>query len=603
MQNYTEDYRTVMLDDGQVHRLIGTVDGQDFNEEDVKNPSWNGVASNQNVLIGSAAIGKLQITFLKPFLNQGSWEDKVIVINDGTKIGETDEGEPIWEDKLIGTFYIGEAIWTNVGTIDVTAYDSLSKMDIDLTFEQTSGRLYDLLKFIELKTGVPLGMTQAEVEALPNSSEIISPYTENDMKTFRDMLSKLAQIVGGFAYAKRDGSFALKSFNNTSLVSIPITRRMRDAKYSDYQTRFDYLSYSDVKEGEVRYIGDQNGYGMDIGANPFLQYGLNEVRTRMANAIFDVVHIMTYTPYTVALLPSFCVLDLGDVVTFLDDYTGNDSSGAIMSMTWTYGKSVKIQCYGANPNLKKGKSSTDNSINGISSKSSQYTLVTHTYENAEAYNLANHQKSSPVVGISFATVRDGTLVKMLHEINLDLNVIGDEATVTAFYYLNDELQGYQPVGTFSEDGKQIIPLMYFLKSLPGGQAYDWEVVLRIDGGTGTIARGDVHAWLEGQGLVAVDEFAGTIHVEDYYEPAVLNKEIAPILDALTALDISNIDVDIPLSDLLNIAGLGEKELATLNDRNVSVQFAYVVYALVTDDGFAFVTDDGYTLTNSDGGWH
>ena len=104
-------------------------------------------------------------------------------------------------------------------------------------------------------------------------------------------------------------------------------------------------------------------------------------------------------------------------------------------------------------------------------------------------------------------------------------------------------------------------------------------------------------------LVAIDEFAGTIHIEDTYEPIVLDKQLATIIDTVTHLDISQIDKKIEtLQDLWDVTGIGERDLAPLYDRGVAVNFAYVVYALVTDDGYAFVTDDGYTLTNSDGGW-
>ena len=108
---------------------------------------------------------------------------------------------------------------------------------------------------------------------------------------------------------------------------------------------------------------------------------------------------------------------------------------------------------------------------------------------------------------------------------------------------------------------------------------------------------------EGSGLVALDEFAGTIHVEDVYEPVILTREIANIVDTVSELTIADYGVKVEtLQDLWNVIGIGQKDLATLYDRNVSVAFAYVVYALVTDDGYAFLTDDGYVLTNSDGGY-
>lgn len=605
MLPFTEDYRDVMYSDDQFHRLTGTVGGISFTAEDVKDASWAGICSNQNVLIGSAAISSLKITFLKAFLPSGTWEGKIVTIYDGTMIGGTEE-DPIFEDKLIGTFYIADAVWTNIGTIKVTAYDVLSLLDKDVSFEQTTGFLYDHLKLISMETNAPLGLTQADCEAMQNGTKIISIYAENDIKTYRDYLSKLSQIVGGFGYAKRNGSFALRPFDNVSLLTIPIDRRQRNAEYSDYQTRFDYLSYVDQVNGETIFIGDQNGYGMDIGANPFLQYGVDSVRSEMVNAIFEVVQGMTYTPYNVSVLPAFCILELGDVVTFSDDYNGNNSSGAIMSMTWTFSngvKSVKLQCFGSNPNLKKGKTSADNDISRIrSSRASE--IVIHTYKNAEAINLNNGRKKN-VVDISFATTK-AAIVTMNHEIILDVDSIIDpsgKATVTAYYYVNDELEGYTPVDTINSTGKHIVPLMYFLDNLGGGQAYEWRVELKIDGGSASIARGDVHAWLKGQGLVPLDEFDGTISCEDEFEPMMFNRKITSFVDEVLALDISEIDIDMQLADILNIVGLGKKNLVPIRDEECSVEFAVITYALCTNDGgFALCTTDGnHTICNSDGG--
>ena len=138
-----------------------------------------------------------------------------------------------------------------------------------------------------------------------------------------------------------------------------------------------------------------------------------------------------------------------------------------------------------------------------------------------------------------------------------------------------------------------------------GQRENLKVELEVNGGSATIDRGDVHAWLQGQGLVAIDEFAGTIHIEDTYEPIVLDKQLATIIDTVTELDISQIDVKIEtLQDLWNVTGICERDLTPLYDRGVSVQFSYAVYALVDDSGdYCVVSDDGqYVILNSDGGY-
>ena len=595
MQDFTNAYREKMLDESQTHRLTGSLDDHAFTGHDVKSVTCSGICSNQDVKIGSAAVSKLTLTFLTPILPRGEWEGKVIKIWDGTLIGPNTP-----EDKLIGTFWIGSADWTNIGTVEVTAYDCLNLMDDELDFEQTSGKIFDYLKLIELKTGAVLGMTQAEVEALPNGTKTISPAEDSGMKTYRDLLAKLAQLVGGFGYAKRDGTFAIKPFNNTSVIEIPLNRRKKNAVYSDFTTRFDNLTYTDSETGDQIIIGDPMGSGMDIGENPFLQYGLPEVKNEMAQAIWEVVQDMEYTPFKATLLPSFCVLDLGDVVTFLDDYTGNDSSGAIMSWSWTYGVGLTIQCYGSKPKLKNGKSTAQNEINSIRAKRSENEMVIHTFTNSESYTLAD-SVFVPVVKMRFTTARP-KIVTIHHEILLDTISTEENGFIrcTAHYYLNGELQMRVPVTSWNNDGPHLLPLMYWLDNLTSGTVYEWEVYLEITYGSATIGRGDIIAYLEGQGLVAVNEFDGTIELSDEYEPFIAGFDIVALSDSIS-LD-TQIPQTISLSDSYTafVAGF---EIVGLAD-NMRLRTAYVQFNIVSeDDDFNIVSEDGLYNIVSEGGYN
>lgn len=546
MQNYSESYREIMFDEAQEHHLRGTIDGISFSEYDVESAVWSGVCSNQNVLIGSAAITSLKITFSTVLLPRFAWEGKTLVVEDGTVLLD---GSIEW--KKIGTFTVGEASWTNVGTIEVVAYDCLSFMDEDLDFDQTSGTMFDLMKLIETKTGAACGMSASEVAQLPNSSIEMSPYVDSNMKTYRDMLSKLAQLAGGFAYAKRDGTFAIRSFDSVSVISIPLDRRKKNAKYSDFKTRFDYMSYVNAETGDTVYFGEINGYGMELGENPFLVYGLETTLEQMGQAIWEKVQLMRYTPFQAELLPSFCVLDFGDVVTFLDDYTGNDSSGAIMSMTWTYGVGLKIQCYGSKPNLKKAKSSTDNALTGLRNKTKSNGLTYKTFINSEVITL--DQTPQELFKIKFLTV-DDTTVEMWHEAKTLNELSGDTQSVHYYWYLDGKETGLfnEPVDTFGEDGLHTQPHPYWRLKIDGGIQHTWEVWADVDSGTATIDVSDLHALLKGQKLVAEQAFDGDLpELEDIIEPRiVIGLPVAEITDSLTDLTIQAPVPDLALTDTI-----------------------------------------------------
>ena len=64
-------------------------------------------------------------------------------------------------------------------------------------------------------------MTEEECAALPNGMELLGLYEENDLQTYRDLLSALAQMVGGFAYADKSGTWKLNTFGDTSEIAIP----------------------------------------------------------------------------------------------------------------------------------------------------------------------------------------------------------------------------------------------------------------------------------------------------------------------------------------------------------------------------------------------
>lgn len=505
MKNVSQEYIEKMFDQVQTHSLRGTLDNDtSFTDRDVVGVSWTGQCSDKNVKIGSVYIGTLKLTFLKDFLNRGEYQDKKITIEDGLHLGE----ENI-EYVPIGEFYIGEATWTGKDMVVVTAYDCLSKMDKPIANYQTSGYLYDLCKMVESITGAPFGMTRAECEALPNGNILISAFEENDMTTWRDFVSKLAQMVGGFAYADADGTWKLKSFSNTSIMSIPNIRRMSGSKFSDFQTRFDYLSYVDIRTtGETIYIGDPEGFGMDIGENPFLQFGTSNFVKLRAEAIYNIVKDMKYTPYEVSLLPAFIALDLGDVLSFPDDYTENVSTGALMSITWTYNKSVKVKCFGSNPNLVNAKSAADNKAAANRNSNKDGRISSFVSTNAKEVVIGDLE-TREVLRTRFST-SSSQPVLTLTEIKFET----DEATeVQVIYELDREEIDYIPTETYSEAGFHTISLMYPLLGVEQNLSHTFIVKMRSSSGA-VIEPLEARTYIQGTGFDVSNQFSGLIEAED-----------------------------------------------------------------------------------------
>lgn len=589
MYQISEAYQSKMFDQVQTHRLSGLVDGHAFTGEDVIGVSYTNRCSDKNVNLGSVNIGTLKLTFLKDLLDRGDYYGKVITLSDGLLTGYDGNDDPVYEDIPLGTFYVAEATWRAEGMIDVTAYDCLSKMDIPLAIEQTSGYLYNFCSVIALHTGTTFGMTEEECEALTNGGALISPYPENDMQTYRDLLSKLAQFVGGFAYADRDGTWKLKTFDNTSILSIGNTKRFSGAKYSDFTTRFDGLSYDDVMTtGETFYIGDENGFVMNLGNNPFLQYGTPGTVQSRATNIFNICQLMEYTPFEVSMLPAFCVLDLGDVISFTNDYTGNTSSGAVMQLTWIFNKSFKVQCFGSNPNTRNAKTKDSHAAAGNRSSNKEGRISTFVATNIDEIEVTNTKQE--ILKLMFTTSGEQALLT-LTEIKFKLaDELLENEVVEIYYYLNGEELTYVPTETYSEGGLHTISLMYPIEGLEKDRRYRFAVKMKT--ATGAIIDPlSARVYIQGTGYDLTGQFDGYIEAQDdftlvafgYMEPLVLSESVN-----ITEFSVSGISA----SDIVSFETLAYMSLETLSD-SASVFIEYL--ALATEDDFDFETEDGERL--------
>ena len=524
MYSVSNEYLTKMFDQVQTHRLSGTIGSTSFSDSDVIGVSYTNRCSDKKVNVGSVNIGTLKLTFLTDILNRGEYYGKAITLSDSLLTGYDENDAPVWEPVPLGTFYAGEAKWTSAGMVNVTAYDCLSKMDIPLTISQTTGKVYDFCTYIATATHTTFGMTSEECEALPNGDQVMSPYEEANMTTWRDLLSAVAQMVGGFAYAGRDGKWYLKTFSDTSVVTIPKNRRIQGTTFSDYTPYYDTIQYTDVQTKEVRVIGDGMGLTMNLGNQPFLQYGLPNVVTARCNSIVAAIKKMRYVPFSVSGLPALIALDLGDVITLQNDYSGNNSKGAVMYLSWTYNKSVKFECYGENPNLRTAQSATDKDIAGLMNQTSQNEITYYTFANLQQIEI-EPEEETVIASLNFTALQT-TTVKIMHEFIMDMIAdLGDDCSYELKYYLNDELVSYSPyeriggiqgISTGDTTETSICrDYFYILQGVEAGVRHNWKVCIVTHGiESTTIDVNHAHVTLEGQRLLGSDAFSGLIEVSD-----------------------------------------------------------------------------------------
>ena len=595
MYTITEAYRAKMLDQVQTHRLVGTIDGISFTDADVIGVSYTNRCSDKNVSLGSVNIGVLKLTFLTDILDRGDYPGKVITISDGLLVGED-----TYEDIPVGTFYVAEATWTAANMVSVVAYDCLSKMDEPINLDQTTGKIYDFCSYIATETGTTFGMTQAECEALPNGLELLSPYEFNNMETWRDMVSALAQMVGGFAYAAKDGSWKLKCFDNTSVISVVKNRRMSGARFSDFQTYYDTLVYTEQENNIVHYVGDGEGLTINIGSNPFIQYGSRVAVERRALNIVEAIKEMRYTPYTVSMLPAFIALDLGDVISFADDYTSDVSSGAIMELTWTYNKSFSVKCFGNNPNLRKGQSNTDKNISGLIKNTSENEVTYYNFANVSPITILPENETS-IATLAFSSAQK-TTVKILHEFLMDmLSNLSLDGSYELHYYYDDELVAYIPserIGGLygAQSGVTDFTIcrdfFYVLRDVEPSVRHKWEVKILTHNIQETmIDTNHAHVTLEGQRMYGEEFYGGFIEAQDYLTLIPIGYlSLVNITDnvSLSVTDENELVHPVATDDI-SLLDIGKLSLMSFTDSALIVMES--IFPWAWEDGNIIATED------------
>lgn len=617
MYSVSEAYQTKMFDQIQTHKLSGVIDGVSFTESDVIGVSYTNKCTDKKVLIGSVNIGVLKLTFLTDILNRGEYYGKTITLSDSLLVGYDENEDPIFEAVPLGTFYVAEAIWTAAG-VDITAYDCLSKLDKSFEISQTSSKIYGFCQYIATETGTTFGMTELECEALPNGTETIGLYEESNLDTFRDLLSALAQMVGGFAYADRNGSWKLRSFDDDSVLTIPKNRRKSGSSFSDFVTLYDTIKFTDAPAKMVRVFGDVNGIEMKLGTQPFLQLGVYEAKERRALNIVNAIKKMTYTPFSISMLPAFVALDLGDVVSMTDDYSGDTSSGAVMELTWTYNKSFSIKCYGDNPNLRQGQSKTDKNISGLFNNTTQNEVTYYVYENLDPITFGSEEEVT-IASLAFTSAQT-TTVKIMHEFIFDmLRELGINGGYELRYYLDEELLTYKPYESLSAvTAKTEVPIVpqpleepyteekeavidpiefsitrdffYVIRNVAPNQRHTWQVKIITHGiDETTIDTKNAHVVLEGQRLYGEEHFDGHIEVrEDFYVIPIGGMGLISMSDEAPVIDIRNV-LFASASDNVRLYQLSGLNVNNLTE-NVSILFVWE--ALITEDGDDFITEDG-----------
>lgn len=560
----------------QKQRITGTVGEQAFGPSDVLAGSvtvTNQCSDSSDYTLGGVYVGQLSMTFLRGFnIPAGDWQGKEIEIIFGLCI---DEDADTWEEFPLGHFFVYEANSVAEG-IEVKGYDAMVNFDKVATW-QPVGTLYQVLNKLCQRCNVALGMTQLEVEALPNGTQNYGLWPENDCTTYRDLLYWIAVTVGGFATINRDGELVLMSFKRimdsvAPTPTLPWDKRCTGARVSDYRTYYRGLYLTDAKTDEVKFYGSLSGGPVyDMGKNPFIQYGTQTTKDNMANAILGSLQVRL-RPFEAQIM-SAPIWELGDIISMTGGLaTGYESRTVVHSWTYSSGQGVKIACFGSNPAL--AQASTEDKAASAASRSAAMNGISYKrYTNANEITVMGAEEK--VCDIYFTAEKE-TDVEVWHELLLETLLVDPSMTVEAVYYLDGVELTRRPIETYTDSADHILTLNYCMGVDEGN--HRWEVYLTATGGTVTLDAEDAISVLKGQGLVKGDTWDGVIILADEVPYFHIGADFGGVTETLNIPDDGNIQNDTSeLSDNFNEDGL-DMVFYVLNDN--------VVVTLVLGDQFA-----------------
>lgn len=593
MYQVSQDYIDIMQAGNSItRRITGYLDSIPFTGDDILEGSlsYSGkIVHSTDVKLGGVFIQTLKFSFLKSFtqnINRGSWKGRKITISIGLLV---DPDNDTYEDVPLGEFTIDDAMHSAVG-VDITSYCNMSKFDTKSGMASSMiGTLYEIASLACSNCGVQMGMTEQEFALLPNGTGVFAPYTPNDIENWHDVISWIAVTICGYATMNRQGNLVFRTWSDTPILNISQDVRFEGGLYSDFSTFYTGISVVNMQTDKTEYMGMpvDDGLTMNLGSNPFLQYGTDEVRTARKYAILEALQKFNYVPFKVSsyLDPSF---DLGDVFNFTGGIAAN-SKCCVMSIEYSFSRGLKMAGYGNDPALASARSKVDKNLAGLLGQTDSKTMQYYTYVNAN--DIEGIEQETTIGSFYFATA-EATTVTMWHEIKLDctLDDESDPMQVIVHYYLNGVEEAYTPIQTIGESGKHTLDYNYFITGIAGGMRDEWTVKLECIGGSADIAENGVHICLSGQGLVGAESFLGVIEVSEEMPLFVIQAIEACAFTDVVTISLNDSEFVTP-TDNFPIPDISPVDEPTFTE-TIGVYLQNVSGNRITEDGIARYTEDG-----------
>ena len=468
-----------------------------------------------------------------------------------------------FEEVPMGIFEVSEANRT-AHCLELKAYDYMLRFEKSFNGFETVGNAWAFLDLCCKACNVVLAHTQAEIEAMPNGTELLSIYPENDIETYRDVLYFVGQVLGGFFCINREGKLELRKYGTQPVMEVKSRHRFTSS-FSDFITRYTAVSSTNLRTQTAEYyaLEPDDGLTMNLAVNPLLQFGLEETREALCRNILADISVVDYVPFDSSTIGN-PALDLGDVLTFSGGQADGSQIACITSSNCKIGGKHTLKCVGKNPRLAQAKSKNDKNISGLLNQIEAGKMGLFTYTNAKAYSLSKARCA--VISMEFASSQE-TDAQFIGQVMLEVSAAqverqasaegriivplpmesgaedtemetegstdvevevslpvkwkedGRVSILAAYEFDDNEILTLRPEECFGS-GRHILSLYYPLTGLVQERMHTFRVYLSAAGGDAAVPAGGCIASISGQAMAAATKnWDGTLEFEEYFPAA------------------------------------------------------------------------------------
>lgn len=299
--------------------------------------------------------------------------------------GVVNESLGLNEEIQLGKFIVPtDTTVRKIASIQITGDSMLSKFDSYLNGVTTSGTLYDLVYWCCDICGVELALTKEEFNALSkNTSYTYYISSNSSLKTYRDVIMYVSQIIGGFATDTNEGKLTFKVYKPDSSVFNINNDTIASSKLGDSSYTLDGLSI--VFNGKTIYAhGDDNSdYLLELESNPLLDNLTEDLVTLICTNIWEQIKDLSFRGFNFQYNGNPAI-ECGDILT--NDVRG--ISSYITNISWVYhGKSSVTGAFLDKRTKAQSQSIKKAATTGGGGGSSSNDLSIIRYINTEVYKL------------------------------------------------------------------------------------------------------------------------------------------------------------------------------------------------------------------------